>query len=336
MNSIGEGQVSQDGRQGKHLEPEKTRKRYRISRKLQCLTEKWDYHTISMDGENSDLGKDYSELGISNDFMFGKIMGEPERCRAFLEQILNIEIEHVEILERQKSIDEKIDARSVRLDIYVDDGKTIYNCEMQTAVRRSLPKRCRYYQSQIDMKCLSKGQDYTELKKSYVIFICTFDPFDLSRYIYTFENVCLEAASLHLHDDAIKVFINTKGLVGDVSDDFRELMHFLDTSEMKPYNNPLVNDMARALEEARTRSEWRQDYMSIEMLKRDSKEEGRLEGREEGREEGRKEGREEGEDRLAVLMQKLFDAKRFDDAQHASMDKAYRDRLFVEFGIAQG
>ena len=74
MNSIGEGQISQDGRQGKQSEPEKTRKQYRISRKLKRLTEKWNYHTIPMEGENSDLGKDYSELGISNDFMFGKIM----------------------------------------------------------------------------------------------------------------------------------------------------------------------------------------------------------------------------------------------------------------------
>ena len=170
--------------------------------------------------------QDYSKLGISNDFMFGRIMEEPERCRAFLEQILNIQIDHVEILERQKSIDEKIDTRSVRLDIYVEDGKTIYNCEMQAGVQRELGKRSRYYQSQIDMKCLSKGQDYSELKKSYVIFICTFDPFKGERFIYTFENVCLEDSSQQLNDETVKVFINTKGKVGEVSDDFRELMHF--------------------------------------------------------------------------------------------------------------
>ena len=52
---------------------------------------------------------------------------------------------------------------------------------------------------------------------------------------------------------------------------------------MKEYHNPLVNDMAEALEKARTREEWRKDYMSIEMLKRDSKEEGREEGRLEGK-----------------------------------------------------
>ena len=61
---------------------------------------------------------DYSSLGISSDFMFGKIMSAPEIARVFLEQILGLKIDHVEILERQKGIDEKPDARSVRLDIY--------------------------------------------------------------------------------------------------------------------------------------------------------------------------------------------------------------------------
>ena len=133
------------------------------------------------------------------------------------------------------------------------------------------------------MKCLNKGQDYSELKKSYIIFICTFDPFEAERYIYTFENVCLEDSSQQLKDETIKVFVNTKGKNGEVSDYFRELMHFLDTSEMKKYNNPLVNDMAKALEKARTKEEWGKEYMSIEMLKRDAREEGRVEGRVEGR-----------------------------------------------------
>ena len=66
---------------------------------------------------------------------------------------------------------------------------------------------------------------------------------------------------------------------GAVQDKEPEMMHFLDTSEMKEYNNLLVNDMAEALEKARTMEDWRKDYMSIEMLKRDAREEGRMEGK---------------------------------------------------------
>lgn len=77
--------------------------------------------------------KDYNSLGISNDFIFGKIMQKERYCKPFLEQVLGIRIHHIEYIERQKTINEKIDGRSVRLDIYVDDGKTVYNCEMQTS-----------------------------------------------------------------------------------------------------------------------------------------------------------------------------------------------------------
>ena len=49
---------------------------------------------------------EYSQLGFSNKFMFGKLMENDERCRRFLEQILGFKIHHVEKLEREKTIDE--------------------------------------------------------------------------------------------------------------------------------------------------------------------------------------------------------------------------------------
>ena len=45
--------------------------------------------------------EEYSKLGISNDFMFGKILEDPALCKPFLELILNIKIHHIVLLERQ-------------------------------------------------------------------------------------------------------------------------------------------------------------------------------------------------------------------------------------------
>ena len=64
------------------------------------------------------------------------------------------------------------------------------------------------------------------------------------------------------------------------------------------------------------------------------REEGRAEGRAEGRVEGRADGRVEGEDRLARLMKLLFGQRRFEDAQRATTDAAFRDQLYREFQIA--
>ena len=73
----------------------------------------------------------WEELDISNDFMFGKVMQDPELCRELLQRILpDLEIDHVEYPEMQKGIQVDIDAKSVRLDLYVRDGKgTVYDID---------------------------------------------------------------------------------------------------------------------------------------------------------------------------------------------------------------
>lgn len=195
-----------------------------------------------------------------------------------LEQILDIRIHHIKYVERQKTIDEKIDGRSVRLDIYVDDGETVYDCEMQSVLKRNLPKRSRYYQGQIDLNMISKGEDYAKLKKSFVIFICTFDPFGKEAYVYTFRNRCIEYSELELNDETVKVFLNTKGKNGEISSDLRELLCFIESAEV-PDNcrNSLVKELDNALQKARNNEEWRHDYMTLEMLKNECREEGREE-----------------------------------------------------------
>ena len=226
---------------------------------------------------------DFSSIPITDDFMFGYVMSDPERCKTFLEQIMQLKIDHVEYLEKQKTIDLAVDARSIRMDIYVDDGKTIYDCEMQTTSDKNLPKRTRYYQGQIDMNIISKGDDFKKLKKSFVIFICTFDPFGKGKYIYLFENMCKEDLSIHLDDGAYKIFINTKGKSGNVSDDFVELMDYFNNPDtVSSSKNPLIKELDDAVIEARTNKKWRHDYMTMIYYGNEKYREGLEEGLERG------------------------------------------------------
>ena len=57
-------------------------------------------------------------------------------------------------------------------------------------------------------------------------------------------------------------------------------------------------------------------------------------GRIEGRAEGLEAGIEKGEAKLARLMQKLFSLKRYEDAEKASVDVAFRTQLYNEFQMA--
>ena len=98
----------------------------------------------------------------------------------------------------QDTIDLSADAKSVRLDIYVEDDSCVYNIEMQTTGNRNLPKRTRYYQGMIDLSILEKGESYKNLKRSFIIFVCTFDLFGEGRHIYSFENRCIQDLGLSL------------------------------------------------------------------------------------------------------------------------------------------
>ena len=278
---------------------------------------------------------DYSKVGIDDNFMFGYIMKDEKRCKPFLEQILDIKIDHIEYMEKEKDVDLSKISHSVRLDIYVEDSKTVYNCEMQVKDTKNLPKRSRYYQGQIDLNLLRPGEDYNKLKRTYIIFICKFDLFGEGRYLYTFENRCIQNLQLHLGDDSIKIFINTKGRTGNVSDEFKELIHFLDTSEIKHYESGLVNDLAQALEEARSNEKWRHDYMTwtqmLNEIRNEEREEGRKEGLEEGREEGIKaliiDNMEDGKSKEEIL-NKLI--KRFNLTQEKAEEYINNPELFTD------
>lgn len=230
--------------------------------------------------------KKYEELELRDDFMFSRIMSDPKFVKPLLETILGVKIRKIVYPQTQKTIDLSLQAKGIRLDVYVeDDQNTVFNLEMQTSDGANLPKRMRYYQGMIDLNILDKGQDYTTLKKSYVIFICTFDPFGEGRHIYTFCNTCQENTALTLDDDAVKIILSTKGTMDDVSPEMKRILDYIDG---KGASDKFTEELEEAVRSARQNERWRLDYMTLEYEYRQRY----LEGKEEGREEGRAEGRE--------------------------------------------
>ena len=171
--------------------------------------------------------KPIEQLTIMNDFLFSTIMQQEKYCKPLLEYILKVKILKLVYLNQQQEISAPVpDTKSIRLDVYVEDEKgTIYDLEVQTTDKGNLPRRTRYYQSMIDLRAIEKGTDYKTLKKSFIIFICSFDPFGCDQMIYTFSNRCQEEPGLDLGDDAYKIVINTKGNKGVISADLKEVIH---------------------------------------------------------------------------------------------------------------
>ncbi|MBR3683839.1 MAG: Rpn family recombination-promoting nuclease/putative transposase [Lachnospiraceae bacterium] len=264
--------------------------------------------------------KNYEDLDMTDDFMFGKVMGNKELCREVLETLLEIPIDSIEYPEKQRTINITYSGKSVRLDVYVQDNKgTVYDAEMQRngEVRHEigeLPKRCRYYQGMIDLNSIEKGQTYKELKECYIIFICTFDPFGKGRSKYTFRTTCDEEKDIGFADGSIKVFYNTKGTKCNVSDDTKQLLNYLENREC---TNELTQKLDAEIIKARANEGWRREYMKT--LLHDMEE--------------REAGREEGRERVNHLNSRLAELGRTEDILKAANDKEYQELLFDEFSL---
>ena len=226
-----------------------------------------------------EMGKEikWEEIGISNDFLFGRVMQNPKLCKKLLETILEIEIERIEYPEGQKAINLEKDAKSVRMDIFLrDEKKSVYDIEMQACTSAELPKRSRYYTAMLDLDMLDKGVSYKKLKHSFVIFICTFDAFDKERYCYTFENMCQEEEGLRLDDVTTKIFLNALGTKGDVSP---ELKAFLGYVAGHKSDDEFVKELDAEVTKVRTSKEWRREYMTLLMRDRENVEKGIEQGK---------------------------------------------------------
>lgn len=248
--------------------------------------------------ENSDrfeeqLRQKWDSIGLENDFIFGKVMQNPDLCIQLLRRIFpEMHIERIEYPQLQKTFKADIDSHGIRMDVYVrDEQSSVYDIEMQTVNTGELPKRSRYYQSMVDVYEFEAGKSYTELVSSYVIFICLSDTFGEGRHRYTFESRCRENPDLILNDGTLRIFLNASGTLDDISEDMKS---FFDYLAGKLSDDPYVKQLDDAVLKAKKSREWRHEFMTLEMRDRVNFYKGKQEGREEGKEEGREEGRQEG------------------------------------------
>ena len=166
-----------------------------------------------------------SELPLHNDFMFGQVMRSEEICKLFLRELLGVEIQRIEFIDRQKDLTDSYEYHGIRLDVYLkDEAGTVFNVEIQAERRDGLPRRVRFYQSGIDRGELSKGADYASLSESYVIFVCNFDYFHIGKAVG--ERVSfLKGTDVPYEDGTHVFFLNSRYQEANAS---KSILEFLD------------------------------------------------------------------------------------------------------------
>ncbi|SEQ08823.1 conserved hypothetical protein (putative transposase or invertase) [Lachnospiraceae bacterium RM5] len=248
--------------------------------------------------------KKYDDLEFTDDFAFCKILeNNSDICKEILELILGFKIKKINVLYKQKTIDEVPDIHGVRLDVYVEDDKEkIYDIEMQTEIKSNIPKRSRFYQSIIDTNILEKSIDYNKLNDSYIIFICKNDLFGENLPIYSFQNRCDELNRLCLKDGAKKIIVNASGNRNNLSKETNDFLDYLLGKYDSSHNNSFIDKIENKMSLLKMSKEWRHEYM-IECLKyQDMKIKGEEIGEQRGIEIGEQRGLNQG---LAALISSL-------------------------------
>ena len=254
-----------------------------------------------MSSEKSEK-KDWNSATIKDNFIFGKTMEmNPDLCRQLIEKILKIKIRSIKFPEREKVIEQRTDSKGIRIDVYVEDNQQrSFDLEMQVADSDNIAKRMRYYQGLIDLDKLKRGQHYSALGESYIIFICPFDRFKQGRHIYSFRERCDQDNSLPLNDGSVKIFLSTKGTLDDVSADVKAFLNYVDTGIIK---GKFVKQLDVAVQVVKSNQKVRLEYMTYQMALLESK----LEGEERGREKTLIENLQAIMDSLQVTAEKAMD-----------------------------
>lgn len=215
------------------------------------------------------MPKSFDDLTFSDDWMFQKVMQNPQICAELVERLLHINVDHVEYPELEKTIAPYYQSKGVRLDVYLKDSDKVIDIECQSNLKPALGKRTRYYQSMIDIDSLMKGEEYDKLKESYILFICKDDPFKDKKEnhfglpCYTFRNICTENASVNLDDKSIKVIYNSSAYEKEEDPLIRGFLHFIFTNQ--PGQDDLSKRLSRLVEKCKENEKFRSDYLAVNL-----------------------------------------------------------------------
>ena len=128
---------------------------------------------------------------------------------------------------------------------------------------------------------------YRELRKSYVIFICTFDPFKKGLPMYHFTYRCKEDMQLEMGDLTENIYLNAKA--ADKAED-AALADFLSYVDSGKAGSKFTQAIDAETKRVTNDEEWRERFVTWEMDLKIIREDAEKKGIEAGIALGKKEG----------------------------------------------
>lgn len=121
--------------------------------------------------------------------------------------------------------------------------------------------------------------------------------------MYTFENTCKEDNSVTMGDEATKIFLNSDSDMDDVGEGLRAFLDYVNGVHVT--DDEFIDRLEEEVKKAKANGDWRDDYMTMEMLEREKFEEGMEKGLEKGMEKGMEKGLETGIRGMVSVLRKM-------------------------------
>lgn len=153
------------------------------------------------------------------------------------------------------------------------------------ADKASIPRRMRFYHSTIDVRNLQSGADYNQLKNVVIIMITPYDPFDSDRMMYTIRNTCIEDPEMEYDDGALSLFLYTKGTNGIISQELKQLLHYLEDTTWDNAVSDSLKEIQTMVDKVKYEETATVVYLGSFFREQTLKNEGRSEGKIEARAE---------------------------------------------------
>ena len=269
------------------------------------------------------------------DDLFMQVVLEEQACTEYILQTI-LDKSSLKLKEQrlQKRLP-NLHGRALVLDCLCTDEKgLLYNIEVQNSSAGAIPKRARYHAALMDTHTLKKGEKFSKLPESYVIFITDKDVLGEGEQLYQIERVIRKSGSL-FQDGSHILYFNTArqddNALGKLAKDFKE-------ANPKEIQSEVLSHRVASLKEGKLDREGEKKMnVLLEKYRKKAVEEGIEKGIEKGLaqgiQQGLEKGLEEGQNRLALLVGRLLDAGRVDDLKRVSYDEVYREKLLKEFGL---
>lgn len=238
------------------------------------------------------IEEEWNSLSISDDYIFGRVFSDATLCKKLIELLLNVKVKELSVPpEYQKNFQAGINSRGVRFDVFTESAGEAFDIEIQTTKQTDLPLRMRYYQSSMDTSLIKKGQRFSDLKQTYVLFISTVDQFGYGEPVYEIESSVKRHPEYNFNDKRKEVVYNITAFKKMKNSAVKSFLEYIATGEAKMDFEKEIDDK---VVEVKDDEYWKNNYINIQMWKMDAIMEGERRGKTVGMQEGREEGMKQG------------------------------------------